>query len=316
MREVLDGREAGSVPFFLSIDVEPDEDLDVGPHGPVSWSGLPTIRHDLGSVRAQLEDSSGSEFRVGWYLRMDPQIEALCGRPDHVAHRFADDLDRISASADYLGLHVHATRWDGATQGWVADRHHPDVWLQHMDVGLDAFTASMGSAPLRHRFTADLRSDAMVKAMRQAGVQVDVKPASAPPRSHYLARPVRDPYLPGPLRFGGPLVIPCSSTTLRVRYGGSVWRSAARRLRRGPFKRADLSPYLPGVSPEEFWDAIARSISSMSRPYVSIGFRTQPRDSWSDARQRAVLQALVDHPLARVVRFADPLELVRADTRT
>jgi hypothetical protein len=35
-------------------------------------------------------------------------------------------------------------------------------------------------------------------------------------------------------------------------------------------------------------------------------------DSWHDARQRALLDALVDHPLARTLRFADPLEILPA----
>jgi hypothetical protein len=297
------------VPLFLAVDVEPDQKLDVGPHGPASWSGVAAIRDRLQNVRARLEDVTGSEFRVGWYLRMDPQIEALCGTADHAARRFGDDLHQlVSTSGAYLGLHVHATQWHDAKQMWVAETQRPDVRLEHLQVGLDAFTGCMGTAPLRHRFTTDVKSRAMVTALRRAGVGVDLKPADTP-RLHYFERPAREPYLPtGSAGREGPWIIPATSTTWSQLYGGSTWRRAARRLRRGPFKQVSVDPYRGEQGPIVFWDRVARSIADLPRPYVSIAFRTERQDSWEDARHQAVLEALVDHRLARTLRFADPLE--------
>jgi hypothetical protein len=302
---------ATRTPIFFGIDVEPDQQFDVGPQGPASWSGVATIRRRLEDVRQQLEDVTESAFLVGWYLRMDPQIEAICGTADHAARLFGDDLRQLAQNdRAYLGLHVHATRWDEAETAWVLDTRNPDVWLEHLRVGLDAYTASMGAPPLRHRFTIDVTSAPMVAALRQAGVRVDLK-AAGTPASGYFDRLPCEPYLArSGSRSEGPWVIPASSISLPLRYGGPAWRKNARRVRRGPFNRVRLNPYGLSLTPAEYWDLVGLSITELPRPYISIAFRTWLEDSWQDARQRALLNALVDHPLARTVRFADPLEIV------
>jgi hypothetical protein len=295
----------GGTPIFLAIDVEPDQDLDVGPRGPVSWAGVAALRRHVEEVRAGLEDVTGSEFRVGWYLRMDPQIDALCGTADFVARAFGDSFIQLAAtSGAYLGLHVHATRWNDTERVWVADKDNPDVWLKHLQIGLDAFKTSMATPPLRHRFTRGLISEAMMTALGQSGVRVDLTPEPAPRR--FAERLPREPYRPlGP---ADPLVIPGSSSSRSPHSGGSFWRRSTRRLHVGPSARWYLNPYRPGQSPTEYWDEVARGVSQLPRPFVSIALRTQPDASWFGIRQRALLDALTAHPLARTLRFADPLD--------
>jgi hypothetical protein len=304
---------AKRTPIFFGIDLEPDQREDVGPRGPASWSGVTTVRRRLEDVRQQIEDVTESSFLVGWYLRMDPQIEAICGTADYAARRFGDDLGQLVRSgAAYLGLHVHATCWHEDKQAWVPDTQNPDIWLEHLRVGIDAYTDSMGAAPLRHRFTADLTSVRMIAALRQAGVLVDLKAPEGPP-TRYFGRLACKPYLPhGGSRSEGPWVIPANSISMALRYGGTAWRRYARRVRRGPFNRVRLSPYNQSLTPAEYWDRVARSITELPHPYISIAFRSWLEDSWYDARQRALLNALVEHPLARTLRFADPLEILPA----
>lgn len=308
----MEDANAGTVPIFMGIDLEPDQKLDVARDGPVTWSGVAAMREHLQHVGEPLERVTGSQFRVGWYLRMDPQMAAICGGVDRVVDRFGDDLRHRAANGAYLGLHVHAVRWDERAQIWVNDWEHPAVWLEHLEFGLDAFTATMGSAPLRHKFAVDTMTTAMYGALGRAGVRVSFKP-SEEVTSHYFTRPARAPHLaPGASRSGGPWVIPPSSISLSLRYGGGAWRRAARRVRRGPFQRVSLKPYQTSRSPREFWDEVERSLTELPRPYVTMWMRCEPSGSWADVRQRAVLEALVDHPLARRSRFSDPLEFVSA----
>ncbi len=301
----------GKIPFFLAVDVEPDQHVDVGLHGPASWSGVEVIRRHLREARSRLEDATGSDLRVGWYLRMDPQIEALSGNLDQTARLFGEALaESASTGSAYLGLHVHATRWHDGEGSWVADTTNPDVWLEHLRVGLDAFKDSMGVAPLRHRFTRGLTSTDMLTALGQAGVRVDLTPESSPIR--YFRRPPSGPYRPaGATATKTPWVIPASSWTPSwSRHAGGVWSRSRRRLRWGPFARWHLTPFARSLSPDQYWDQVARSVAEMPNQYVSIAFRSQSEASWYDLRQRALIDALADHPFARRLQFADPLHFV------
>jgi hypothetical protein len=268
------------------------------------------IRRQLQQARSALEDATESRLRVGWYLRMDPQIEAICGAPDHVAQLFGDEFVETASIGDgYLGLHVHATRWLEDEGSWVVDTN-PDACLRHLRVGLEAFEASMGTAPLRHRFTRGWTSAAMFGVLADAGVQVDLSPES--PRVAYLRRPRYGPYLaPSESKSSAPWVIPANLWTPSwSRSAGGAWARGKRWLRRGAFARWHLTPFARSLNPAEFWDQMARSVHEMPNPYVLLAFRNRPEGSWYEVRQRALLDALVDHPFARRLRFADPLDFV------
>jgi len=256
-----------------------------------------TSRNCAGS----LQRLTASPLSIGWYLRMDPQIEALCGTADHAAN-LVNDVVR-SENGDYLGLHVHATYWDEDAARWVSARDRPELWLEHLSVGLDAFAARMVGPPLRHRFSLGLMSDPMMALLGEAGVQVDLTPEPRPGPSTFVRVPR------GAYQTTGrpPVTVPPGSST-RFPPGGPAWRHRARRVR-WPFARWYVNPY-GGQTPTAFWDEVARSVVNMARPYVSFGLRTNARGGWADLRQRALLEALVTHPLAGTLRFADPLELV------
>jgi hypothetical protein len=303
---------SGKIPLFLTVDVEPDQYLDSTALGTVTWAGVPRMIRQLDVLRQRLGELADSPVRVGWFLRMDPQIQVFCGRPDAVAELFGEEFHRrVVGSGDYLGLHVHASRWDSAA-GWVNDWYDTERCISHVESGLAAFEVSIGAPAARYKFTADvLPSDAMFTTLRQAGVEVCLRPSLAPQRLPYFGRVARQPYLASPSRSEGPWVVPWNATTFRVRYGDSPLKAAARHARRGPFRRCPLDAYISHLGPDEFWDAMAVSLRSMPRPYVSLELRTQAIGSPFDLRQQAVLEALVNHPLAGVVEGADPLAFVK-----
>jgi hypothetical protein len=306
---------ADKIPFFLAIDVEPDQHVNIGPRGPATWSSVNVIRRQLRKARPALEDATDSQLCIGWYLRMDPQIEAVCGAVDRVAQLFGDELaESASTGEGYLGLHIHPTRWREEDASWVEEAN-PDVWLEHLRVGLDAYEARMGAAPLRHRFTRGWTHASLYSLLAKAGVRVDLTPES----SHvaYLRRPVYGPYVPaGGPGSRGPWVVPANLWTPSwSRNAGGSWARSKRLLRRGPFARWHLTPFARSLTPTEFWDQAARSVSEMPIPYVSLAFRNRPEGSWYEVRQRALLESLVEHPFAHRLRFADPLDFVEERAR-
>ena len=297
------------VPMFLAVDVEPDQNLDVGPRGPVSWTGLPAMRRHLEDLRGSLEEATGSPLRVGWYIRMDPQIEALCGTADCAADRMSEVP--FSADGDYLGLHVHATVWDADKDCWVRANDNPGLRLEHLKVGLEAFATRMGEQPLRHRFTSGLIRDPAIAVLAKAGVKVDLtsEPRFGP---HFLSRTGRGAYQSAS---DPPLTVVRESSTSWLPHGRLPWRTLARKAWR-PLAGWYLSPYLRYLSPTEYWDEMTRSIANMQTPYVSIAFRTDAAGNSNDERSRDLLEALLTHPLVRDLRFADPLELVPTTSAT
>ncbi len=56
-----------------------------------------------------------------------------------------------------------------------------------------------------------------------------------------------------------------------------------------------------------FWDLVSHQLGSMERPYLSLAIRTDRLDSFRAARVCRVFAELTRHPLAKRLRFVDPL---------
>jgi hypothetical protein len=56
-----------------------------------------------------------------------------------------------------------------------------------------------------------------------------------------------------------------------------------------------------------FWDLVSHRLGSMERPYLSLGIRTDRFESFRAARVCRVFKELTRHPLAKRLRFVDPL---------
>ena len=59
-----------------------------------------------------------------------------------------------------------------------------------------------------------------------------------------------------------------------------------------------------------FWELVNHALKSMERPYVSLAIRTDRSSSWRAARVCRVLETLIQHPLAKRLRFVNPLDVL------
>lgn len=322
------------IPAFLSFDVEPDG-FQLSRREPRDWSGYAHMAEWAGTLRSRLAGRSGVVPRFGWYVRMDPQVEEVYGRADHVLTAFQERTDRLEAAGDYFGVHAHPLRWFPSRHAWVhdlADRH----WLSWcVRFSLDAFAGWRGEPARRYRAGAGFMNDDVVAVLDASGVAVELalEPVAgwwltastvacgvdeSPIEGRYpdVAGAPRRPYRPSRDDFraaDGPgarrlVMIPVST------YGEPAAEADARGGRRGPpAKRVHvLYPGIEWPNPETFWDLLARELPSMARPYVSLGIRTDAPGTAALRRALRVLEALPAHPLAAELAFVDPLEAVSA----
>lgn len=322
------------IPAFLSIDVEPD-----GFQYPnLGWTGFESLPGLVARVRGELADLSGVTPRFGWNLRMDPQVAEAHGRPDYLAVAYADVLARLEREGDVFGSHIHPLRWSADRQCWVHD-FADDDWTEHcIESSFDAFAKAFGDPPARHRYGGSGLDNCVVAALDEHGVRLDLtlEPGSPPgpltatkdvqsgidaapktaPMPNCRGVP-RRPYRPSRADFRRVgdgdarrlILLPLSST--RLRYGKPWWRQAGGTVKRGsrPLPRVLWMSTWRGA-PKRFWDLAARHLGASPRPYLSLAIRTDAPGSGDAMRVRALLEYLPRHPLARRLRFVDPLDAV------
>ena len=85
----MKGRERETIPAFLSVDVEPDA-FQISCDNTQKWPGYGAIFDFSLWLRKELARASGMKPNFGWYYRMDPQIEEVCGRADVAMTAFPD----------------------------------------------------------------------------------------------------------------------------------------------------------------------------------------------------------------------------------
>ena len=324
---------SSTIPAFLSVDVEPDG-FQLDRRDPPGWGGYVAMVDYVTRLREDLAGWTGRTPRFGWYVRTDPQIAEVHGRPDHALVAFPACVDRLRAAGDYFGVHSHLIRWAPERGEWVHE-FGDDQWQAHATrFALDAFGQWAGAPSRLFRSGAGFLSDRVLEVVEQAGVAIDLSlepvtgrgvgaPAaltavdSTPIVGAYpdCAGAPRVPYRPARHDFrvdGGRagrrlLMVPLSTRSLvppRPR-----WRRAARRVLRGPAPTAleVLYPAAPWPSAHGYWDVVDQQLRSMPRPYLSLGIRTDAVASETTARVRRIFDALPGHPLAQRLRFENPL---------
>ncbi len=313
------------IPAFLAVDLEPDERDPIGTTG--AWSGVDAVFDVIRGFKASLARRSGRVPHVTWYLRMDPQIETLEGRSDHIVRRWGTELARVEREGDSFGIHPHPLRWNASRGGWVTDLEDERFHVECLDLAAATFGEAFGTPPKRHRYGDGFLSQPIVDRLGALGVSVDLTLEPGLPK--YASRADDStigcfpstrtiptvPFYPHPRRYGrpstsrsAPLMIPLSATT-RLRDGRPWWWRAGRTIRHGfATPRQALYPWLPCADAALYWDTVATHLAGMEVPYLAIAIRTDAVDASSSMNVRRVLAGLADHPLANTLQFDDPCE--------
>jgi hypothetical protein len=311
--------------------VEPDN-VQIPRGVPQRWRSFEAMLGHTEEIRQRLEVVGVPRTNIGWYFRMDPQIAETHGDAAFVAEAYGDQLSEVARVGDVFGIHPHALRWDEREGRWFNDFADAEWPVHCVKTTIDAFERAFGRPPRHHRFGTGFLNEGIVDTLDRAGVEVDltIEPGTAvldasnsaewnpitgstPGYGRALAKPYR-PRRGAFLRAGANgssralTMIPMTAAVLgRPR---SVWWRTARSIRHGfATPRTPLSMWRTWKSPQDYWDLVERCVASMPRPYFAFSVRTDPSNSPSSGRVRALLEALPDHPLARRLDFVDPRAL-------
>ena len=159
-----------TIPAILCVDVEPDPRVVPVPSEP-RWIGFEGLLDDLDRFRKRLSEPTGRPAGIGWFLRMDPQVEVAHGDVGWAADRYAGALAELVDEGDELGLHAHSWRWHGG--GWISDQSAD--WVAHCAaVSLDAYEAAFERPCRSYRHGDRFTSDALRHLLQGRGVRCDL----------------------------------------------------------------------------------------------------------------------------------------------
>jgi hypothetical protein len=314
----------GSIPAFLTFDAEPDN-LDMQ-DGVAGWDGYAAFADLAETLRGPLETATGTAPTLGWYFRMDLQMEAVYGRADYAVTAFPEMFQRLQRAGDVFGIHVHPIRWDESAGRWFHE-HADTEWIaQCLDAAFDAYRGAFGHMPERHRFGNAFMTNEIAHQLERHGVKVDltVEPGTQsswwdgalPPNAAtpdmvdaptHPYRPATDDFCrEDPARPGELLMVPLSCAASR--FDKPVWWRALRSVRHcfRPLS-LPLNPWREWPSPTAYWDLVAGQLGSMRDPYLALAIRTDHPDSEPAGRSMDILRALPSHPVAERLRFTDPV---------
>ena len=328
-------RDRETIPAFLSIDVESDA-MQISCDDTEHWPGYQETYDFAASLRGQLAQVSGAKPIFGWYYRMDPQIEQVCGRADIAMTAFPDRTAALREEGDYFGVHAHPMRWSNERQLWVHDFGDRQWLRDSTKFALDAFTACNGSPTRLFRSGAGFMSNEIVDVVDRNGVAaelslepvagwglrskvvpgaVDTSPIVGDYTNCVMAP--KTPYHPSheDFRKAGNgdarrlLLIPLTTGPAVLPPRGLISRFK-RRLhgKAKPEAVHMLYPTEDDWTERYFWDLVSHRLGSMERPYLSLAIRTDRFESFRAARVCRVFKELTRHPLAQRLRFVDPLE--------
>ncbi|MGH9224498.1 MAG: hypothetical protein ACRD2W_12135 [Acidimicrobiales bacterium] len=234
-----------------------------------------------------------------------------------------------------FGAHIHPLRWSPHDSRWVHDFSDTGLTNHCIDVSFDAYVKAFGERPIRHRYGVGFLNDDLVAALDERGVLVDLTPGpgtrpradntrpdvasgvdvaprtgpttdcSRMPRRRY--RPSFEDFrVAGTDRRREVALLPLSSAL--VRPVQPRWRQAAGVVKRRSWPEPRVMRMAGWAhSPQLFWDRAARHIRASRRPFLSLALRTDAPGSGDATRTWALLEHLPRHPLARRLRFVDPV---------
>jgi len=163
-------REARAVLFI--IDVEPDARKTRKGSG--GWEASEAALEHVERLRGELENATGSEVKLNWFLRADPQIEQTWGRADWVAEACPQIIRTITDRGDYGGIHPHLWRWHSRRREWFTELNDPAWTSECLHTAMSAYSGIFGRRPDACRFGDRWLDQRTVQLLRELGFQFDL----------------------------------------------------------------------------------------------------------------------------------------------
>ena len=324
------------IPTVLRIDIEPDDHLAV----PTTlWNGFVELHKIVDELRKQLSEINGSPFRPTWMVRLDPEIERCFGQGDFAIRKYPKIFDSIREKGDFLGIHVHAHRWDDANRTVYSDYADND-WVSNclltsVEIYKDCFVEAVKRASQGGYFL----TEELVNLSIACGIEVDLtlEPGlkaltsdisfgtySTAASPDYFESP-RHPYFPHKKDYmkqamsaeqARPLLLlPFTSFSYHHHLKSPILKLKDRLLRK-PRPYLPLSMWKEWPSPKQYWDMAALAAERKEAGYLSFAIRTDGTNSVTHQRVRELLLFLPQHPIAKRLLFVDPAgEAIRALAR-
>jgi hypothetical protein len=319
---------ADVIPVIVCIDIEPDERIPVRPS---PWVGYGALQRRLAELRPHLP-GLGSSAHFAWFLRMDPQIDAIHGTPAWGAVTYRVQLDEALAEGDALGLHVHSFRQRDELSGWLTE-FGDQAWVDHcLDVGLAAFEAAWGRKCASFRFGDGWMNDATVARLQASGIRHDLtlEPGKYEPRGIRPWEPMtgagpdlrslpREPYHPSVADFRRPdptrpdslWIIPV--TTGRPRPGLARLRSLYRAILRPRWITSESLALNPALSPPLFRDLLDQALESPATRLLVLAVRSDAGlTPWRLTHVTRNLEAVARVARRATLAFCTPAEALGA----
>jgi hypothetical protein len=162
-----------AIPTILGVDVEPD--ARVVDLGDPSWRATSSFFAKAGELRKLLSNTAGSaSMPFTWFPRADPQVEKANGSETWALEHFAKEWAEAKSAGDEIGLHMHPWQWNDRSGAWCQD-HANEAWvLACVHSSLAAYRRVFGTTPSCYRGGDRYLSNAVVQALEEEGVKVDM----------------------------------------------------------------------------------------------------------------------------------------------
>lgn len=178
---LLPTEEKAFFPVVVSIDCEPDPRV-TPKSGPAPWDGT----HGTIALVEQWRKSVPGAG-VGWYWRVDPQIERNHGDPAWPLQTYRAHIDATTVLGDEHGVHPHPWRWSDAVDNWVSDAADHDWMDRCIETSVAGFARALGR-PVRAIRMGDGHMSARIMAkLAAAGLRCDLTLEPGAPATPSLA---------------------------------------------------------------------------------------------------------------------------------
>lgn len=169
---------------------------------------------------------------VGWYWRVDPQVERGHGDAGWPLHAYRAHIDATTALGDEHGVHPHPWRWSDVVDDWVSDAADHDWVDTCIETSIASFSRALGRPVRAARMGDGHMSPRIMAKLAAVGITCDLTlepgapdvPSLAPEehstgripdRTHTPRRPYRpaeaDPCREGAQQATRPWVLPMTT---------------------------------------------------------------------------------------------------------